>query len=479
MLGRLARSWSWGQQQFAPIGLKRKSIDTSVVPSKIPRTASGVPVKPCGDARSLRDPVKQHGGARSSGVPVTRPGGLLGTRAAGNIHSHVALGSSPASRRPDPASARKATPQSSHIAAKSEPKRPGQKILKLGARTRALSALRPGGKSSGRSALAGKPLDKRRCGLLGIGVSRSGAAPGVAGTPRRASLAVSSQAKADTTRSASSQAKAGTARLPRRPRPPGACSKAQATSPGPVEETAAEHAARHPAPTAPIKTCARCVYNTSRADLERGYGSYAHNVDSHVRRHVWLASRPPRLGGLWGVGCVFCAHYRQVRGEANDDARREGRQRNKNARRGPGNADTKWSRFEVQAPAQIAPRGVRQHAESLQHRRAVRAFFVPAAAVIYESETVDGDRELFRGGVPQVEDWVRAWRVCRTPQSFAAAEAHGTTENFIKGSRVPGVSARAFQTLVHVMCFALRLRKRAALRQAKACLLYTSPSPRD
>ena len=68
----------------------------------------------------------------------------------------------------------------------------------------------------------------------------------------------------------------------------------------------------------------------------------------------------------------------------------------------------------------------------------------------------------------------RKWRigyvlgVCRTPQSFAAADAQGITENFIKSSRVPGVTARAFHTLVRVMCFALRLRKAVAFREAKA-----------
>ena len=79
--------------------------------------------------------------------------------------------------------------------------------------------------------------------------------------------------------------------------------------PGLVEETAAQHAARHPVLD---KTCARCVYHASRAHLERTYGSYAQHGDTFVRRHVWLAARPVRLGGFWAVGCVFCGHLRQA-----------------------------------------------------------------------------------------------------------------------------------------------------------------------
>ena len=240
------------------------------------------------------------------------------------------------------------------------------------------------------------------------------------------------------------------------------------TAPGSVEESAAQHAARHPVP---LKDCARCCYNSARTTLERNYGSYARVVGGQIHRTVWLTPKPPRLGGLWGVGCAFCANLRQTRADARDNARREGGATTKNLRRGPGNADTRWARFEIQQPSQIAVRGVRQHAETVQHRLAVRAYFVPQIATLVESEAAESDRDLFRGGVPQVQDWLRAWRVCRTPQSFSAAEAHGITENFIKGSRIPGVSRKAFAALVRVMCFALRLRKRAALRRAKAISL--------
>ncbi len=78
----------------------------------------------------------------------------------------------------------------------------------------------------------------------------------------------------------------------------------------------------------------------------------------------------------------------------------------------------------------------------------------------------DTDRDIFRGGVPQPADWLRAWRACRTPCSFYAAEAHGITENFINGSRVHGARRKAFAAMVKVMGLAIRKRKLEALKAA-------------
>ena len=74
------------------------------------------------------------------------------------------------------------------------------------------------------------------------------------------------------------------------------------------------------------------------------------------------------------------------------------------------------------------------------------------------------DAELFRGGVPQVADWISAWRACRTPVSFAAAEKFGITADFVYSGRkrIP-VSRRAFRSMVLVMSSAFRKRKRSML----------------
>ena len=142
-----------------------------------------------------------------------------------------------------------------------------------------------------------------------------------------------------------------------------------------------------------------------------------------------------------------------------------------------------WARFEVRQLAQVRLQGVRQHAETPSHRAAVRAYFAPPEAKVTivqgprQSEACQGvratDAELFKGAVPQVADWVRAWRACRSPISFNAAADHGLTTNFIHGARAPAcTSRRAFRSLVRILALGIRARKRAALIAAKSiCLL--------
>lgn len=38
------------------------------------------------------------------------------------------------------------------------------------------------------------------------------------------------------------------------------------------------------------------------------HGSLAHTAWGQRQRTVWLAERPARRGGTWGIGCLFCAH---------------------------------------------------------------------------------------------------------------------------------------------------------------------------
>jgi hypothetical protein len=155
--------------------------------------------------------------------------------------------------------------------------------------------------------------------------------------------------------------------------------------------------------------------------------------------------------------------------DARSDARRDGVRVVQHHTRGANYADTRWSRFEICAANQIAPRGLRQHADTRQHKLAIRVYFAPDVALqVLESCSMDSHMELFRGGVPQVEDWLRAWRACRTPQSFAAAEANGITDNFIKGSRVAGANRKAFRAMIRIMALVLRAHKLRRCRLRKA-----------
>ena len=72
-----------------------------------------------------------------------------------------------------------------------------------------------------------------------------------------------------------------------------------APGPGPVDETDAQHAARHQTFR---RLRPRCVYIRDKMQHERGYGSYVHPADGgRVRRTIWLAPRLVRLGGEWAV----------------------------------------------------------------------------------------------------------------------------------------------------------------------------------
>lgn len=228
--------------------------------------------------------------------------------------------------------------------------------------------------------------------------------------------------------------------------------------PSPVTETDRQHSVRHPRRVA---GCARCAWTACSVTARNVYGSYRHDrSDGQVVWTQWLVVRPHHMGGDWGIGCRFCAQYmllNRTRGRA------EG-----SSRRGPKFADTKWARFEVRSPEQIAARGICQHAGTLQHRLATKSFFLPGdiASTVSVSSELEAAHALFIGGVPQVVDWLHAWRACKTPQSFKAAEENGITNNFAQGSRVHGTSRKAFASMVRVMSLCIRDAKIQKLRKA-------------
>ena len=240
---------------------------------------------------------------------------------------------------------------------------------------------------------------------------------------------------------------------------------------GAATETHAEHRRRHPAL---VPGCSRCVYTQLRGSLCRAYGSHRHEVAGKVVKTVWLSERPVKLGGRWGIGCVFCATLAEKR------PRRKRRRQESSDKPPPGKYGRRgvlasWARFEVSALSQMASRGIRQHAETLTHQLAARSYFsIDKAAATISSQGVElsEDSQLFRGGVPQVSDWLRAWRTCRTPTSFKAAEEHGITNNFINSVRQSApVRRKAFRSMVRIMMFVVRLRKRSALKHAKSICL--------
>ena len=253
-----------------------------------------------------------------------------------------------------------------------------------------------------------------------------------------------------------------------------ACKFEDESQVGSASESDWAHRRRHPVR---VKDCARCAFLAIGPQLRQGHGSYKHEVQGERARTVWLTQRPSRLPGLWGVGCTFCALAAQrradARGRMDEDVGALGSTglpwRSCRGRRAP-LANTKWARYEIRTISQMAVRGVRQHAETLQHRRAARAYFMPERADTIVSSQAHGDDEmLFHRGVPQVADWLRCWRACQTPVSFSAAEENGVTENFIQGSRQKrGASRKAFAAMVRVMGLTMRARKLRLLKKASS-----------
>ena len=132
---------------------------------------------------------------------------------------------------------------------------------------------------------------------------------------------------------------------------------------GRADETHAAHKARHPRFH---PHCPRCIYDELHAGWERGHGCHRHCAAGNEVRTVWLAQRPAHLGGVWGLGCIFCAAYNSKRGP-----------QPRGVKRGKMGSSGRWSRFEVRALSQMGSRAVRQHADTLTHRLATRAYFVP------------------------------------------------------------------------------------------------------
>ena len=145
---------------------------------------------------------------------------------------------------------------------------------------------------------------------------------------------------------------------------------------GNVSETDAQHRKRHPSFR---PDCPRCQYLRYRPSWEKHYGSYRSEAQGTRSATIWLAARPARLGGTWGLGCAFCAQWAQQQADRKSAARVAGVAVPKRGR-GARDGQTKWARFEIRAATQVAMRGVSQHAQTLMHRRATRAYFLPELA---------------------------------------------------------------------------------------------------
>ena len=105
------------------------------------------------------------------------------------------------------------------------------------------------------------------------------------------------------------------------------------------------------------------------------------------------------------------------------------------------------------------------------HKLAVNNFLRPDAPVsIVLQGSIDDDR-LLAGSVPQPSDWLRAWKICGNPQSWAAAAADADLENYVHQLRARGVPSRGIEKMVEVMHEVVRMPKRQWLRDCMSIWL--------
>ena len=165
----------------------------------------------------------------------------------------------------------------------------------------------------------------------------------------------------------------------------------------------------------------------------------------------WLAERPARWPGPWGLGCAFCAAFVEKLREAD-------------ARTTLARFGTKWARFEVRTRCLQASH-IRQHLGYELHRLATEAYFRPDAPVRVLLQS-DDEADLLAGAVPQLADWLRAFRAARTPASFASVAETLRTEHYIRGIRARAVQRRALHAQVAIMAEVVRRRQRRWIRDA-------------
>jgi len=191
------------------------------------------------------------------------------------------------------------------------------------------------------------------------------------------------------------------------------------------------------------------------------YGSHNHAVTHCEAKITWLHERPGHLAGTWAIGC-------SLRSSLPSRAETPRRRQRKWC--------TKWSRFEIRDFSSMQSSALRLHAQSNVHKLAVKAWLCLSTPVVQWLQGTPEDDQLLHGAVPQLEQWLRAWRYAKNPTSLRAAEAIQGTEAFLAGSKSPETvavaSRKALRSMYEIMAEVVMEKKRAALRRACAiCIM--------
>ena len=212
-----------------------------------------------------------------------------------------------------------------------------------------------------------------------------------------------------------------------------------------------------------MRSCPRCRYYRF-ASWAATHGSFESKTGPR-QRTFWLAERPSRWGGAWGLGCAICAGFQGRVATNRAGAVEEPARASTPGKRARARCGTKWARYEVRS-AHLQSEHIFQHTLTDAHKIAVMAHTAPDCPVVVSLQRTFEDDQLLSGAVPQPEDWLRAWRGCMDPSSWEQVGHHAQTEHFIAQIRHRPVQGRSFQAMAACMIEVLRERKRQWLRDA-------------
>ena len=206
------------------------------------------------------------------------------------------------------------------------------------------------------------------------------------------------------------------------------------------------------------KTCPRCVFRAGVAKWTKAHGVFQRPCKSGASLVTpWLRERPRCLGGAWGIGCAACAHLLQRASEAGPGIRHQRRR-----------WSTKWARFEVRSLSMMQSSSVELHSHTQIHMLAVKCMNLPDVPLCKLVAPAPDDDRLLAGAVPQLQDWLKAWRTARSPEALLKSEMRSRTDSFadVKRGKPKEVQRHATRQMIQVMAEVLREAKRDMLRHA-------------
>ena len=171
---------------------------------------------------------------------------------------------------------------------------------------------------------------------------------------------------------------------------------------------------------------------------------------SRARENVaWLAERPTRFGGEWGLGCTVCAWFanrafseqRGSEGSCGSSTSQPQRGKASLCRLG-----SRFARFEVRAEY-LQAEHFKQHAESSAHRRAVIAWLNPDAPLRFAAQATLGDEQLLSGAVPPTSRL--AANMAGVHHSAVVAGGSATPRNRTLRAHVAGATCATTRLTTH------------------------------